>query len=556
MADTKFPKEYFKDDIGEPDKIFTTYYQFDSRGRLIQPWSPYQKFIFTTSPGSKDVKAGSESPASEPLTDPGSIKTGYLYADTAIKCGPQDGWIVIIQGGNEEYPIIYINETTNVANFWVDKNGNVYLSGEIHASAGVIGGWTITTTSLEASDIYLYSTGTIQLKGAADVIIWDDTTGGVSPPTGEAADIIFPRTDDNDMYFRIRKRAGINVDSENVLEMYYSKPSASRNYVFIGRDGTALAYYTDVIAESVAQLWQTGTAGIMIPLDFNEIQIYNSLAPGSIMDAGGTRVVIFPKECTTPVPYCPLDGSGGSVIAFGYSTNAGATALQLWIDHNGICIANEPVYPYSDQGCDLGSLGIDDGCGAGLTPRYWKDLYIKGHFRDGVNNKTLADLVAGTGLLSGLTIDVDKDWQAKHITNIGRLSCALLNVNCSSMQNTIAGDLHLQGDLIFNATRDIKRIADICFSFEAANIKAGKNLVPSGAFTLGSVGSQWTDIRAVDETLSGDLQVDGATRVNGQIWGGSLKLDTLMFGGAIIPDSWFSATIGGANIKICCRTAP
>lgn len=72
-----------------------------------------------------------------------------------------------------------------------------------------------------------------------DAYFYDDTTGGSSPVTGDVASIYFPRTDDDTKRFVMQKRAGINFDDEDVMEMFYSSVAGDgrENYIFVGRAG-------------------------------------------------------------------------------------------------------------------------------------------------------------------------------------------------------------------------------------------------------------------------------------------------------------------------------
>jgi hypothetical protein len=184
----KFPKEYLEVKVANTDEIFTPNYKFDSRGRLVMPLTPYHKMILSTLPGSQDIKGGSESPSSTPETDPGSLKTGSLYATTVITVG---GTIVLdaansrisvgADPGVSGYSFIIGNSYLmglNAANirfgffladyntdlkagdliigntagsyiFWDDSLGTLTVNGSIIVS-GTIGGWTIATGYLYA----------------------------------------------------------------------------------------------------------------------------------------------------------------------------------------------------------------------------------------------------------------------------------------------------------------------------------------------------------------------------------------------------------------------
>lgn len=145
----KFPKEYLEDKLGDPAEIYTPHFRRDSRGNLVMPFTPYHRMVLVTSPGSKDVKFTTEGEDGKPATDPGSLKTGALYVGTVITIGPTSGWRLLLGGGDATYPIAYTDGVS--VNFYVDKDGNVYLKGTIEAEAGgTIGGWSIGASELYA----------------------------------------------------------------------------------------------------------------------------------------------------------------------------------------------------------------------------------------------------------------------------------------------------------------------------------------------------------------------------------------------------------------------
>jgi hypothetical protein len=179
MNNTKFPAEYNQEELGNPDEIYNPKYRFDSRGNLVLPITPYQRQTLKTSPGSKEVKIGMESDKDYPLNDPNTIRSGYLHVSTGIKTGKKGGWVTAMSGGDSTYPIRYYNESTGIAKFYVDNDGNVYLSGEIHADSGYIGGWLVSTHTITAQ------TGVCGLNsevtGGVDWRFWSgDSTPGSS----------------------------------------------------------------------------------------------------------------------------------------------------------------------------------------------------------------------------------------------------------------------------------------------------------------------------------------------------------------------------------------
>jgi len=81
-----------------------------------------------------------------------------------------------------------------------------------------ITGGTITSPVIQ-TDI----SGARTVIDGNDIYSFDDSTGGSGAITGNTATHYFPRTDDEDQRFIIRKRAGINFDEENVMELFYDK---------------------------------------------------------------------------------------------------------------------------------------------------------------------------------------------------------------------------------------------------------------------------------------------------------------------------------------------
>lgn len=136
MENTKHPKEYIsKEDIGFIKDPFQPEFRYDSRGRFIMPLPGFSKMMLSVEPGSRNIAQSTEDEAGNPQTEPGSLKTGFLNAATAIKVGPEGGWITQISGGDFQYPLSYFNETTEEFKFYLDKEGNIYLKGKIIADA-------------------------------------------------------------------------------------------------------------------------------------------------------------------------------------------------------------------------------------------------------------------------------------------------------------------------------------------------------------------------------------------------------------------------------------
>ena len=92
-----------------------------------------------------------------------------------------------------------------------------------------------------------------------DAFFFDDTTGGITPVTGNYATIYFPRTDDGDPFndtlstksrFLIQKRKPTTSNNGNVQEFYFDQfaPSPALNYIYVGRKGSAIDMYTNILS--------------------------------------------------------------------------------------------------------------------------------------------------------------------------------------------------------------------------------------------------------------------------------------------------------------------
>lgn len=139
----KYPVKEFHKYPEEVEGPFRPEFKFDSRGRLIIPLPGYSKLALETRPGSKETSFQPEDETEgTPMIYPGTIKTGALHASTVLTVGDPAAWRVQISGQQADYPIVYTDG--EVMKFYVDKQGTVYLEGTIKASAGEIGGWSIS----------------------------------------------------------------------------------------------------------------------------------------------------------------------------------------------------------------------------------------------------------------------------------------------------------------------------------------------------------------------------------------------------------------------------
>ena len=164
--------------------IFKPEFKRDTRGRYFMQLPGYGKWMVSVEPGSKIIAQGSEDEGGKPATDPGSIRTGSLHAETVISIGDNiylDGGtgcihvgdyqkrvapsISICGGGMRGYDgtdlvfafflekdgdfgvgdfFIGDNTSDNYV-LWDDSEGELIVKGNISATSGTIGGWDIGT---------------------------------------------------------------------------------------------------------------------------------------------------------------------------------------------------------------------------------------------------------------------------------------------------------------------------------------------------------------------------------------------------------------------------
>ncbi len=141
------------------------------------------------------------------------------------------------------------------ANNFEDADFSVDMNGTVNLIDGIITGGTIQTATSGAR---------IVINGN-DIILYDDSTGGTSPITGNTASLLFTRTDEKNGDFLIQKRSSKNDDNGNVLEMFFNEiPSSDYNYLFIGRKGdqanTPSEWKTDVISMGATGIMQINIA--------------------------------------------------------------------------------------------------------------------------------------------------------------------------------------------------------------------------------------------------------------------------------------------------------
>lgn len=244
------------------DDVFKPEFKRDSRGRYFMQLPGYGKWMVGNEPGSKIIAQGSEDERGGPGTDPGSMRTGSLHAETVISIGDNiylDGGTGCIYVGDYQkrvQPSIdicgegikgHVGTDTVFAFFlekdgdfgigdffigdygsdnyvlWDDSEGYLYVKGKIYATSGEIGGWdigtclkkeyTISTPSKTKIELCAGNPGHIQAAYSpagsfslpGDVYMVQITQGS----TADAGGVPIPRLD---IYNNGTKRAMLNSD--------------------------------------------------------------------------------------------------------------------------------------------------------------------------------------------------------------------------------------------------------------------------------------------------------------------------------------------------------
>jgi hypothetical protein len=172
-----------------------------------------------------------------------------------------------------------------------------------------------------------------------DIYLFDNSTGGTDPITGDAATIFFPRSDDNTQQFLIRKRAGVNYDDENVQEMFFDKAANNSryNYLFIGRAGDQDADESNLnrVVISIKNTFEIDHYNAPSnPLMVIANSDWSELGVGT---AGGTRTIMVFKDVGTNMVFTGSpDFTEGTIIT---GSTSGSTAyVGTKIDANNFKI--------------------------------------------------------------------------------------------------------------------------------------------------------------------------------------------------------------------------
>lgn len=214
---------------------------------------------------------------SEDTSNNGNTETMPVKSDGSMS----DVWInnfIRSQNWKPKKVGFYIDGQTGYAEFT-----NVFVSGDIQALTGTIGGFTIGATDLKATsggnttiissgpiafsagvtgapNVTITQAGVLTMLGGTitgstiqtdtsgarividngnDISLFDTSVGGGGTVTGNTAAIKFIKDSDNNRFFTMQKRAGKDSNTDNVFELFSSSPPTNRhNFIFIGNDGT------------------------------------------------------------------------------------------------------------------------------------------------------------------------------------------------------------------------------------------------------------------------------------------------------------------------------
>lgn len=312
-----------------------------SKDSSVESTFPYRSVYMSITPGSSP--------------DDASVKSGSSAFDVNQSS-------VIIRADKIEAQSIELTEgftNTQLSSVTMPDNGlRVDFNGIYGRKAGV------TTFSIDASGNAFFG-GTIMTAASGARVLIDDSNnislfdasvGGGGTVTGNSAELKFIRLANDNHFFTMQRRAGMDNDADGVLEVYPSAPPANRhNFIFIGRNGlgnikkTSLVSLDANIVSSEAFNTSNGRIQISVATDgadvtYAHLSIADSRQFGSTYN--GVSSYINGTGSNTAVG---LFDTG--VSKFYYSRGLGqATGLYADVDMN---VSN--VVPQNNNNFNLGS---------------------------------------------------------------------------------------------------------------------------------------------------------------------------------------------------------
>ena len=317
-------------------------------------------------------------PSSNPLEVPSSeITSGEMTGDLFITKGfirskdyvdGSAGWTInddgtaqfsdlTLIGGTISFGKTSFTDTVN-AGYILDTNGiymgaagdSTYIKYDISAATltlkGAITGSTMTSSVITGGTLQTSVSGVRTVITGNDITLYDASVGGGGTITGDTAKIIFDRTDGYNGTFNIQKRETTVSVLGNAIEMFYEDVDAggARNYIFLGREGTAPTSYTDyrnhVLVGSARDLIQFGSGAQnnnksgFTTAPGPEFQIVEANWGTPSFDTEGSKVFIGAVETTSQARYNPA-GGGGACVQLGVQQDLGYY-MRLTVDNTGI----------------------------------------------------------------------------------------------------------------------------------------------------------------------------------------------------------------------------
>ncbi len=281
---------FIDDLLPENSDIFKPEFKRDSRGRYFMQLPGYGKWMVSVEPGSKIISQGSEDEGGGPATNPDSLRTGSLSAETLITVGDN----VFIDG---------INGFIGLGNYQQKIGASMVMS------KGGILGYNANTTSfgffLEENGDFGVGDFFIGDYGSATYLLWDDSAGvltiaGSIVIAGDIESSNYVTTTSGykltyatgDAEFQQGLIGGWEIDTCLVKEYTISAPSKSKIELCPGNPGHVQAAYSptgdfslsgDVYMVQITQGSTGDAGGVPIP----RIDIYNNGVKRVMLNSDG-----------------------------------------------------------------------------------------------------------------------------------------------------------------------------------------------------------------------------------------------------------------------------
>lgn len=378
MPFPKYPKEYTEGEVGLIKDPFKPEFRYDSRGRLIMPLPGFSKMMLSVEPGSKKIGQGSEDEAGNPQTDPGSLKTGYLHAQTSIIVGPEGGWVTQLAGGAAEYPISYFNEATKVMKFYLDKSGNVYLKGKIIADPDSEVDWSYIK-NIAVQNIHI-----------AETLVVGNTEAKCTDPN---ADQTF-------------------ANPQSVDWLTDAGAMAKEDLVELAKLGSTIiqgGYLQTILidAEYITAGIMTGrTVQTAFPIGTNKVIRLSSVNTHKMEFLYGSDIIGALEVTYNPANAMSgfaLMGGGGAIVHGSGKSNMGVMMIALTNKYFGLdwyagSSATERIVTNAKIDADWSPYQAGRNLGGSPSANKWQHLYLSGNVNVGADVNVTDDIMLGDDL--------------------------------------------------------------------------------------------------------------------------------------------------------------